>query len=67
MRDCSTEKNSAGMMCNGEHIKGIVCDVKNCKYHDCDTHCTAKEILVGPSNAQHSGDTACVTFKPKED
>ncbi len=64
MRDCSSEKNSAKMGCC-EHIKGIVCDVKNCQYHDCDTHCTAKEILVGPSNAQHSGDTACVTFKPK--
>ena len=52
---CATEK----------HIHGIVCDVKNCRYHDCDTHCTADQIMVGPSHAEHSGETACVTFKPK--
>jgi hypothetical protein len=64
MKDCNS-KNSAACRVGDDHIKGIVCDVKNCKYHDCDTHCTAKEILVGPANAEHSGDTACVTFKPK--
>lgn len=48
-----------------KHIEGIVCDVKNCEYHDCETHCTAKQILVGPSNASSSGDTACTTFKPR--
>lgn len=52
---CATEK----------HIEGIVCDVKNCQYHDSETHCTAKQIMVGPSHAEHSGETACVTFKPK--
>lgn len=51
--------------CNEKHIEGIVCDVKNCHYHDCDTHCTAKQILVGPAHAEHGGETACVTFKPK--
>ena len=30
-----------------DHIKGIKCDVKNCVYHDCDTHCTANMIAVG--------------------
>ena len=48
-----------------KHIEGIVCDVKNCEYHDCETHCTAKQILVGPSNASNSGETACTTFKPR--
>lgn len=48
-----------------KHIEGIVCDVKNCQYHDCETHCTAKQILVGPSKAGTSTDTACTTFKPR--
>ncbi|MBQ7320206.1 MAG: DUF1540 domain-containing protein [Clostridia bacterium] len=34
-----------------KHIKGICCNVRNCEYHDCDTHCTATEIAVGPSSA----------------
>jgi len=50
---------------NGDHIEGILCDVKNCQYHDCETHCTAKQIIVGPSKAENSGDTACTTFKPR--
>ena len=50
----------------GKHIKGIKCNVQNCYYHDCDTHCTANEIAVGPHNASTSGDTLCATFKPKE-
>ena len=48
-----------------KHIKGICCNVKNCEYHDCDTHCTATEIAVGPSSAQSSADTVCATFKQK--
>lgn len=52
--------------CNCGHIQGIKCNVKNCVYHDCDTYCTAKEIAVGPQNANVSGDTLCVTFRPKE-
>ena len=49
---CSSDKAQ-------KHIEGIVCDVKNCQYHDCETHCTAKQILVGPSKADTSTDTAC--------
>ena len=45
--------------------KGISCDAKNCVYHDCETHCTAKQIIVGPSKAENSGETACTTFKPR--
>ena len=56
------------MNCNSEkdHIKGICCDVKNCVYHDCDTHCTAAQIAVGPSNAKSSTETACATFKERK-
>lgn len=49
------------------HIKGVVCDVKNCAYHDGETRCTAGEITVGPTYASTSHDTACATFKPNED
>ena len=45
------------------HIKGVVCDVKNCIHHDGETHCTAGEITVGPSYASSSHDTACATFE----
>jgi hypothetical protein len=41
--------------------------VTNCVYHDCETHCTAKEIAVGPSYATTSQDTVCATFKQKKD
>ncbi len=56
-RSCSKE----------EYISGIVCNVTNCVHHDCDTHCTAKQIAVGPSYATNSQDTACATFKQKKD
>jgi len=36
------------------HIKGVVCDVKNCAYHDGETRCTAGEITVGPTYASTS-------------
>lgn len=49
------------------HIKGVVCDVKNCAYHDGETRCTAGEITVGPTYASTSHDTACATFKPNKD
>ena len=52
--------------CGCKHIKGIHCDVQNCYYHDADTYCTAEQIAVGPNCAGCSGETLCVTFKPKE-
>ena len=52
--------------CGKDHIGGIVCNVTNCVYHDCDTHCTAKEISVGPSYATSSADPVCATFEQKE-
>ena len=30
-----------------KHIRGIVCDVKNCVYHDGDNFCTANRISIG--------------------
>ena len=51
--------------CAPKHIAGISCDVKNCTYHDGQHYCTAGQISVGPTHAQTSGETACVTFKPK--
>lgn len=48
-------------------IKGIVCDVKNCVYHEQNNCCTAGEIAVGPSYAISSSETVCATFKPKEE
>ena len=56
------EKNN----CHKDHIKGIKCDVKNCMYHDCETHCTAGQISVGPCNATCCTDTVCATFKERK-
>ena len=44
-------------------IKGISCDVKNCKYHDKTNNCNAGHIKVGNSNATSSTDTKCETFE----
>lgn len=52
--------------CHDTPIRGISCDVKNCAYHEGECHCCAPRISVGPCNATCSGDTVCVTFKPKE-
>ena len=49
----------------GKHLKGVVCDVKNCAYHDGDSYCAAGRIAVGPSFAKTAGETVCATFKPK--
>ena len=60
------QENQKQSNCCPKHIKGVVCDVKNCVHHDGEHACTAKEITVGPSYASTSGDTACATFKPNE-
>jgi hypothetical protein len=51
---------------SAKHIKGIVCDVKNCVYHANGNGCYAGTISVGPREASCSANTNCVTFKPKE-
>jgi hypothetical protein len=47
------------------HNKGVVCDVRNCAYHDGVNYCTADKIAVGPSFATSCTDTVCATFKQK--
>lgn len=49
-----------------KHIKGIVCDVKNCAYHSGKSECYAGSICVGPNEASCSANTSCATFKPRE-
>ncbi len=59
----NNEKCSSGACkIEKEHINGIKCEVKNCVYHDCDTHCTANMIAVGKSGSE----AACDTFKEKK-
>ncbi len=60
----NNEKCTSKSNCNTskEHIRGIKCDVRNCVYHDCDTHCTAGQIAVGNNMAT---DAVCDTFKEK--
>ncbi len=48
-----------------KHLKGVVCDVKMCEYHDGNAYCAATRITIGPSSAKTSGETICATFKPK--
>jgi len=43
----------------------IVCNVKNCFYHDGECNCLAERIAVGPNYASSCTDTVCATFKPK--
>ena len=51
---------------HAHHIKGVVCDVRNCTYHDGDNYCTADKIAVGPSFATSCTDTVCASFKLKD-
>ncbi len=48
-----------------KHIKGIICSVKNCIYHDTEGYCTANEVHVGPGYADSCTDTACATFSKR--
>lgn len=45
-----------------KHIKGVVCSVKNCKYHDEGDRCAAPCVHIGPGYAASCTDTACATF-----
>lgn len=47
-------------------IKGISCEVKNCKYHDKSNNCNAGHIRVGDMSATSISDTACETFECNE-
>jgi hypothetical protein len=47
-------------------VCGIVCDVKNCAYHDKESECYAGKVSIGPREASCSANTVCATFKPRE-
>ena len=62
------EKNQKNESCCGSTklVKGVVCDVHNCAYHNGKSECHAGCISVGPYEADCSASTACATFKPRE-
>ncbi len=60
------ETISASLQGKNKPLKGVVCDVQNCSYHDGACHCTAKQIAVGPSHASACADTVCATFREKQ-
>lgn len=45
--------------------EGIKCVVNTCEYYMSGDHCSAEKIMVEPRNANHSDDTDCATFAPK--
>ncbi len=47
-------------------IKNVACDVISCAYHDGISSCTAKQISIGPFEAQNCYDTVCATYKPRQ-
>lgn len=57
--------NHGDTKAKNQHNKGVVCDVRNCAYHDGNNYCTAAKISVGPSFATSCTDTVCATFKQK--
>jgi len=61
------DEKKTGKCCGSEEkkIKGVVCDVKNCVYHEGQNNCYAGCISVGPREADCSANTNCATFKPK--
>lgn len=48
---------------DNKEIKGIICEVKNCKFHDISDRCNAGHITVGDNSATRSSDTSCETFE----
>lgn len=51
---------------NRKCIKGIACDVCNCRHNDGECHCTAGKISVGPSFASCCSETVCATFEAND-
>ena len=49
-----------------KQVKGVLCDVRNCAFHDGENACYAGSICVGPCDAKCSDNTVCATFKPRE-
>ena len=48
-----------------KHIKGIVCSVKKCMYHDTEGYCTANVVNIGNSDSLTASDTVCATFRAR--
>lgn len=46
-----------------DEIKGIICEAKNCKYHDKANNCHAGQIKVGKQSATETCQTSCETFE----
>ena len=47
-------------------VKGVGCEVTNCKYNDTQCKsCTAEHISVQNKTAAQKGETFCDTFSPK--
>lgn len=46
-----------------KEIKGIKCEVKNCRFHDMSDCCHAGHITVGDRSATSTSDTECQTFE----
>ncbi|MCH5314274.1 MAG: DUF1540 domain-containing protein [Eubacterium sp.] len=46
-----------------DEIKGISCEVKNCKFNSREKYCMAGHIRVGDPTATSSSDTNCQTFE----
>ena len=65
-RDSKMEDKKYSTECeSGKCLKGIVCDALHCAYNNGHNACCAKQITVGPADADCSADTVCATFKPK--
>lgn len=64
--DSLFDKDIAGNINNPpKHIKGIVCSVNSCAYHDTEGYCTANVVNIGNSDAKNAADTVCATFKAR--
>ena len=62
-------REETNKMTNGKtkkHLAGVMCDAKQCAYHDGESNCSAPRISIGPGYASRAGETVCATFRKKE-
>lgn len=50
---------------HSDTIRGVGCDVTNCKYNTLDCKCTAANINVQNEKAHSKAETYCSTFCPR--
>ena len=48
-----------------DHLRGVGCDVTNCKYHTVAGNCNADKITVESPNAIRKAETFCSTFEAR--